>query len=57
MVLYELIVFAMGVFLGSTIPSRFGVFLGCGLLSAAVMPLLHPIAHSIAKIGGDAWKE
>lgn len=56
-IVYELIVFAMGVFLGSTIPSRFGIFLGCGVLSAAVIPLLYPITHSIAKIGGDAWKE
>ena len=57
MIAYELIVFAMGVFLGSTTPARFSIFLACGLLSAAVMPLLYPIAHAIAKIGGDTWKE
>ncbi len=55
--IYEITIFALGVFVGSTIASRFGIFLGCGLLSAAVMPLLYPIAQSIAKIGGDAWKE
>lgn len=56
-VVYELLIFALGVFLGSTIGSRFGIFLGCGLLSAAVMLPLYPVARAIAKIGGDAWKE
>lgn len=55
--LYELAVFAMGVFLGFTTVARFGAFLVSGLLSVAVIPLIYPIAKSIAKIGGDTWKE
>ncbi|MGN0999403.1 MAG: hypothetical protein ACI4PO_07620 [Faecousia sp.] len=55
--LYELTIFALSIFLGYTTVARFGVFLASGLLSAAVIPLIYPIAKSIVKIGGNTWKE
>ena len=54
---YQLLTFAIGCFLGSTIPARFGVFMLCGGLSVAVMPLLYPVFLSISNIGGEIWKE
>ncbi len=57
MMAYELAIFAIGLFLGNTTGSRFGVFAACGLLSVLAMPLLYPIFLSICKIGGDSWKE
>lgn len=57
MMAYELLIFALGWFLGSTIPARFGVFMLCGGLSVAVMPLLYPVFLSISSIGGETWKE
>ena len=57
MMSYELLLFVLGVFLGSTTWSRFGVFAVCGGLSVAVIPLLYPITRAIAKIGGDSWNE
>lgn len=57
MMAYELLVFGIGCFFGSTIPARFGVFMLCGGLSVAVMPLLYPVFLSISNIGGETWKE
>lgn len=54
---YELIVFALGLFLGRTIAGRAGVFLLTGLLSGLAMPVLYPIVRSIDRIGGETWKE
>lgn len=57
MILYELLTFAMGCFLGSALPSRFGVFMLTAGLSLLVMPLLYPIFSAISNIGGETWKE
>ncbi|MBQ9168950.1 MAG: hypothetical protein IJX67_11170 [Oscillospiraceae bacterium] len=57
LLLYELSVFAMGLFLGYTIGSRIGSFLITWLLTLIVMPVLYPILSSIGKIGGETWKE
>ena len=57
LMLYELAVFSIGTFLGSTIPARFETFLMTGLCSLALMPPLYPILVSIGKIGGDSWKD
>ena len=57
LLLYELSVFAMGLFLEHTIFSRIGSFLMTWLLSLAAIPLLYPILASIGKIGGETWKE
>lgn len=55
--LYELAVFAIGLFIGITTIHRFGVFAVCGLLSVLVIPVVYPIFLSICKIGGESWKE
>lgn len=54
---YELLLFAIGLFLGRTIFSRLGVFCMTGLLSCAAMPILYPMLYAISKIGGETWKE
>ena len=57
MMLYELIVFAAGLFLGSTTPDRLLRFVTTGLLSIALIPLMYPVVVSIGKIGGESWKD
>ena len=57
MLLYELLVFAVGLFLGLTFFHRISAFCLTALLSLIVAPLLYPIAKSIGTIGGDIWKE
>ena len=57
MMVYELLIFAIGLFLGVTTLARFRVFAICGGLSVAAMPLLYPVFLSISKIGGESWKE
>lgn len=57
MMLYELIVFAAGLFLGSTTTDRLLRFVTTGLLSIALIPLMYPVVVSIGKIGGESWKD
>ena len=57
MMLYEVLTFGVGLFLGHTTVARFAGFCITGGLSAAVMPLLYPLFVSIGKIGGESWKE
>ncbi len=57
LLVYELLIFALGFFLGQTTGSRFDNFLVTGLLSLASFPILYPIFASIGKIGGETWKE
>ena len=54
---YEIGTFFIGLFLGSTIMSRFPAFLIGAGLTLALVPLLYPILLSIGKIGGEIWKE
>lgn len=54
---YEMAVFAIGAFLGSTYGSRMVVFLISGILNILVLPVIYPIACSIGKIGGKTWKD
>ena len=57
MLLYELSVFALGLFFGQTYLRRIGVFALTALLSTVAAPLLYAIFQSIGKIGGQTWKE
>ena len=57
MLMYELLQFAMGLFLGYTYPKRILGFLITTGLSLISVPILYPIALSIEKIGGETWKE
>lgn len=55
--LYELGLYATGVFLGLTYFGRIGVFLMTGVLSCIVLLPLYPLVRVIGKIGGETWKE
>ncbi len=55
--LYQLLVFLTGLFLGHTIWQRIGIFCLSGLLTAATLPLMYPVFLAIGKIGGESWKE
>lgn len=57
LMLYELMVFWMGLFFDNTIAARAPVFITTGILSVLVFPLLYPLAFLIGKIGGEAWKD
>ena len=57
LLLYELAVFAMGLFLDYTIPGRIVGFCITALLSAVAAPILYPIAVAIRSLGGEVWKE
>lgn len=54
---YELAVFAFGLFLGNTYFSRISVFVTTGILSIVTIPILYPIAFFVSKIGGEKWKD
>lgn len=57
MVLYQFATFAIGLFFGLTILSRWIGFLTTSILSLLTAPILYPICLSIGGIGGEAWKE
>lgn len=57
MLLYELAVFAIGLFLGLTTLGRIGSRCMTVLLTLATVPALYPVLHTISTIGGEAWKE
>lgn len=57
MMLYEIILYAVGLFLGYTTLQRLQVYVITGGLSAAVMPLFYPIIKAICKTGGETWNE
>lgn len=57
LLLYEVIIFAVGLVFGQTTIVRFPAALLTVALSGICLPILHPILLSIEKIGGDVWKE
>ena len=57
MLIYELAVFAIGLFLGMTTFGRLGSRCVTALLTLATAPAIFPILNAISKIGGEAWKE
>lgn len=57
MVLYALLNFAMGLFLGLTLPSRLGGILLSVLLTLPAILILNPICMPIEALGGETWKE
>lgn len=57
MLLYEMIIFIIGIAMGLTLFSRVGVFAMTGLISWACMLPLYPLFYNIGKIGGNTWKE
>lgn len=57
LVIYEFLLFLMGVFLGLTFPGRIAGFLITGGLSLISIPLLYPLVLFIGSIGGSIWNE
>ena len=54
---YEMLLFLMGLAFGDTLPDRWLVFLITGVLSLITLPIMYPMVKTIAKIGGEIWKE
>ena len=57
MLVYELLVFAFGLFLGLTTFARLGGFLITTLFSLMAAPVLYPVVKAIGNVGGELWKE
>ncbi len=57
LLIYELLVFLAGLFLGLTYPGRFVGFALTGGLTLLSLPLLYPIFLLIGSIGGSIWNE
>ena len=57
MIIYVLLNFAIGVFLGFAPLHRIGGACITAVLSLIVAPVLYPLFLSIGSIGGEAWKE
>ena len=57
MLLYEILIFLMGLFLGLTVPQRYTGFLITGGLSLICIPCLYPLVMLIGTIGGSIWNE
>ena len=57
LMVYELVLFCIGLVTGLTLWNRAGVFLFTGLVSWALMLPLYPLVYRIGKIGGEPWKE
>ena len=55
--LYEIMIFATGLFFGYTTLSRFTGFCITGGISLAAIPILYPIFAAISKFGGETWRE
>jgi len=57
LLLYELLLFLMGLFLGLSFPGRIVGFLITGGLSLISIPFLYPLVLFIGSIGGSIWNE
>ena len=54
---YEILSFLTALFLGLTVWPRLGVAILTGILTGLAMMALYPLVKTIAKIGGETWKE
>ena len=57
MAVYELLIFAIGLFLRRTVVSRLPGFLLTAGLSCLFLPLIYPVTVAVSKVGGATWKE
>ena len=55
--LYEMILFVVGLSMGLTILPRVGVFALTGGITCATMLPMYPLVRVISKIGGESWRE
>ena len=56
-VIYEMLNFLFGIFVGNTIWDRAGVFLLVAVMTCIAAFPLYPLVKLISKIGGETWKE
>ena len=57
LMLYEIITYGLGIFLGLTYWGRIGIFVFTGLLSWLIMIPMYKLINAIGTIGGNTWKE
>ena len=57
LMLYEIITYGFGIFLGLTYWGRIGIFAGSGLISWLLMIPMYKLINAIGTIGGNTWKE
>ena len=55
--LYEMIIFVLGLAFGLTILPRAGVFALTGGITCITMLPMYPLVRVISKIGGESWKD
>ena len=55
--LYEMLLFTLGLFQGLTIMDRVGVFALTGVFTCITMLPMYPLVRVISKIGGESWRE
>ena len=55
--LYEMLLFMVGILQGLTIFPRAGVFALTGLFTCITMLPMYPLVRVISKIGGESWRE
>ena len=55
--LYELLVFAFGLFLGQAQPGWILSFVLTAGMTSLTAPILYPVLIKIGSIGGEVWKE
>jgi len=56
-VLYEALLFGVGIVMGQTVLFRWPSFLSTAGLTLVCSFVLYPLLHAIEKIGGETWKE
>ena len=56
-IIYEMLNFLFGIFVGNTIWARAGVFALVAAFTCACAFPLYPLVKLISKIGGETWKE
>ena len=57
LLIYEMLLFALGLFLGLTFFDRYLGFLLTTGLTLIAIPVLYPMVKSISTIGGETWKD
>ena len=55
--LYEAVVFVMGIVMGQTLIARIPVSTAAAVICLITLPVMYPVIRAIAKIGGKSWKE
>ena len=55
--LYEMLLFVVGIMLGLTILPRVSVFALTGAITCITMLPMYPLVRAISKIGGESWND